>query len=206
MGAELQLFSVIVSSGKAEKPAQDKFVISENELCSGFVGMLYGRYPEWMSFDVFSADGDKLLCRISNTAYMRKTRKLSPFGLKLSIKKHQAGIKKEIRDKRLVVLFSKTEYDNLVMLHSKSNQGSLSEFVRELTLDSSARFMSPDQAADLKTAVRLLANIANNINQVAFKFNSFKQGDTYSHLGRQIDEGIRTVEDLKSILAKIRLT
>lgn len=206
MAAALQLFTVIVSFGKAENPAQEKFVISENELCSGFVAMLYGLSSEWTSFEVFSADGDKLLCRISNTAYMKKTRKLTPFGLKLSIKKHQAGIQKEIRDKRLVVLFSKTEYDNLVRLHNKSNQGSLSEFVRDLTLDSSARFMSPDQAADLKTAVRLLANIANNINQIAYKFNSFKQGDAYSHLSRQIDNGIRTVDDLKSILAKIRLT
>lgn len=75
-----------------------------------------------------------------------------------------------------------------------------------LSLDSSSRFMSPEQAADLKASVRLLSNIANNLNQVAFKLNSFKQGEPYGYLERQIDDGIRAIDELKKILAKIRLT
>lgn len=206
MDAKQEYFRIQVSLGKAADTACDSLVISIDELCSDFIKGLYSRLPEWDHFDVFSVEEEKMLCRITNTAYLRKTEKLSVFGLRLSIKKFQAGDRKEIRDKRVVVRFSNSELETISRLLKKSNQRSLSEFVRMLSLDSSSRFMSPEQAADLKASVRLLSNIANNLNQVAFKLNSFKQGEPYGYLERQIDDSIRAIDELKKILAKIRLT
>lgn len=84
--------------------------------------------------------------------------------------------------------------------------GSISEYVREVSLKASGKFLSPEEAADLKKTIRLLANIANNVNQIAVKLNAFKEGDVYLKLGREIDQGIKVIAEAKQALTKIRLS
>ena len=184
--------------------SEQHYALPKSIITGNFLSRLYNFTPDWTEFEVLTEGGIKLFS-VSNTAYLKKTQRFTDFAWKLKCNR-QKEAPRELRNRQVHVFYSQSEYQQLLKNLSKTDMGSISEYVREVSLKASGKFLSPEEAADLKKTIRLLANIANNVNQIAVKLNAFKEGDVYLKLGREIDQGIKVIAEAKQALTKIRLS